>query len=102
MDCDASNSGPLPIVQWLDPQGRVASISRDLEIEDIHHDAAGVYTYVATSDDGETMSSTVDVIIKCVHGVANSNVLSSPLLQLNLLPSPAIPLPLPLSSSSCS
>ena len=66
MDCDASNSGPLPSVHWLNPQRGVASISRDLEIEDIQRDAAGVYTCVAISDDGETMNSTADVIIKCV------------------------------------
>ena len=66
LDCDADNSSPLPSVQWLNPQGGVVSNDRNLEIEDIHHDEAGVYTSVATSYDGETMNSTADVIIKCV------------------------------------
>ena len=72
MDCDASNSGPLPSVQWLNPQGGVASISRDLEIEDIQRDAAGVYTCVATSADGEeTLNSSVNVIVQCEHACIN-------------------------------
>ena len=66
MDCDATNSAPLPSVQWLNPQGVMVSNDRSLEIEDIQRDAAGVYTCVATSDDGEeTMNSTTNVIVQC-------------------------------------
>ena len=71
MDCDASNSGPLPSVQWLNPQGVEASNDRLLDIEDIQRDAAGVYTCVATSNDGETMNSTANVIVQCEHACIN-------------------------------
>ena len=64
MDCDASNSGPLPSVQWLNPQGVMVSNNRDLEIEDIQRDATGVYTCVATYYDGEIMNSTANVIVQ--------------------------------------
>ena len=68
MDCDASNSSPLPSVQWLNPQGVMVSNSRNLEIEDISRNGTGVYTCVATSSDGqETLNSTANVTVKCKH-----------------------------------
>ena len=70
MDCDASNSGPPPSVQWLNPQGVMVSNDRNLEIEDIQRDAAGVYTCVATSADGEeTLNNTANVIVQCEHAL---------------------------------
>ena len=66
MDCDASNSGPLPSVQWFNPWGVLVSNDRDLVIDDIQRDAAGVYTCTATStDDGETLNSTATVSVQC-------------------------------------
>ena len=65
MDCDTSNSAPLPSVQWLNPQGVMVSNDRNLEIEDIQRDGTGVYTCVATSNDGETLNSTANVIVQC-------------------------------------
>ena len=66
MDCDASNSGPLPSVQWFNPQGVLVSNDRDLVIDDIQRDAAGVYTCTATStDDGETLNTTATVTVQC-------------------------------------
>ena len=65
MDCDASNSAPLPSVQWLNPQGVMVSNDRFLEIEDIQRNATGEYTCVATSVDGqETLNSTVNVTVQ--------------------------------------
>ena len=67
MDCGTSNSAPLPSVQWLNPQGVMVSNDRSLEIEDIQRDAAGVYTCVVTSAEGEeeTLNSTANVIVQC-------------------------------------
>ena len=65
LDCNATNSAPLPSVQWLNPQGVMVSTDRNLEIEDIHRNAAGVYTCIATFNDGETMNSTATVSVQC-------------------------------------
>ena len=65
MDCDSSNSAPLPSVQWLNPQEVMIENDRDLDIVGIQRDAAGVYTCVATSDDGEILNSTANVIVQC-------------------------------------
>ena len=43
----------------------MVSNNRDLEIEDIQRDAAGVYTCVAISNDGEILNSTANVIVQC-------------------------------------
>ena len=67
MDCDTSNSSPLPSVQWLNPQGVMIENDRSLEIKDIQRDAAGVYTCIATSLDGETLNITVNVTVQCEY-----------------------------------
>ena len=61
LNCDASNSAPLSSVQWLNPQ----STDRYLVIVNIQRNAAGVYTCVATSNDGEIMNSTANIIVQC-------------------------------------
>ena len=66
LECDATNSAPLPSVQWLNPQGVMVSNDKNLDIVNISRNGTGVYTCIATSNDGETMSSTANVIIKCV------------------------------------
>ena len=63
LDCDPSNSAPLPTVHWSTSQGEVIS-DRSIEIEGIDRSEAGTYTCVVTLD-GDTRSSTVDVIVKC-------------------------------------
>ena len=64
LDCDASNSQPLPTVAWLDPQGEEISSSRDNEIVGISRTQSGIYTCVATDSNGETQDTTVNVIVE--------------------------------------
>ena len=64
LECDSSNSAPLPTVYWLSPDGEMISNSRDLMISNITRDMAGTYICVAISGNtGATMNATVNVIV---------------------------------------
>ena len=65
LDCDASNSRPLPSVKWFSPEGVNVSNDRFLESMNIQRSAAGIYTCLAISRSGATMNSTVNVIVQC-------------------------------------
>ena len=48
----------------------MVSNDRNLDIVNIHHDATGVYTCLATFSDGqETLNSTADVIVQCEYAL---------------------------------
>ena len=65
LDCDASNSAPLPSVVWLNPRGETVSNSRILIVNNIQRSAAGTYMCVARVADSQLISSvTVNVIRK--------------------------------------
>ena len=64
LDCDTSNSRPIPSVEWFNPDGDLISNSRQLRIMDIQQSAAGMYTCVATQSRA-TMSSSVNVTVQC-------------------------------------
>jgi hypothetical protein len=63
LDCDASNSSPLPSVAWFSPQSGQVSDDRFLVMEDISRSEAGNYSCVATDSGGATQSSSVSVIV---------------------------------------
>ena len=64
LDCDASNSAPLPSVVWLNPRGETVSISRILIVNNIQRSAAGTYMCVARVADSQLISSvTVNVFM---------------------------------------
>ena len=64
LDCDTSNSRPIPSVEWFNPDGDLISNSRELRIMDIQQSAAGMYTCVATQSRA-TMSSSVNIAVQC-------------------------------------
>ena len=64
LDCDASNSQPLPSVEWVNPQGVVVSDTRNIEIVGISRTQGGIYTCVAAAQNGETQNSTVNVTVE--------------------------------------
>jgi len=64
LDCDASNSQPLPSVEWINPQGVVVSDTRNIEIVGISRTQGGKYTCVAAAENGETQNSTVNVTVE--------------------------------------
>ena len=64
LDCDASNSAPLPSVVWLNPRGETVSNSRILIVNNIQRSAAGTYMCVARVADSQLISSvTVNVLM---------------------------------------
>ena len=64
LECDSSNSAPLPTVHWLSPDGEMISDSRHLTISNITRDMAGTYTCIAISDNTRaTMNATVNIIV---------------------------------------
>ena len=65
LDCDVSTSSPLPSVQWFNPQGKLISNTRDLEIMNIQGDKAGIYMCVIIQDSKAMLNSTVNVTVLC-------------------------------------
>ena len=66
MDCDTSQLKIPTTVQWLSPEGVVASNESILEIMNIQRSAAGIYTCVVTHPlSRATMNSTVNVTVQC-------------------------------------
>ena len=60
--CNASNSYPLPRVQWFNPDGEMVGDGGFLNIVNIHRNMGGVYTCVA-SQNSATTSSTISVTV---------------------------------------
>ena len=65
LECDASNSHPLPSVAWFSPQSLLLSGERRLVIGNISRNQAGLYSCVATDSNGATESSRVAVTVEC-------------------------------------
>ena len=66
LNCDFSNSRPLPPVKWLSPDEEIASIAAQLTIVNITRNLAGNYTCIATNViSGATMSSSAYITILC-------------------------------------
>ncbi|CAI8046614.1 Leucine-rich repeat and fibronectin type-III domain-containing protein 5 [Geodia barretti] len=62
--CDGSNSDPQPILQWISPDGKMASQSGELDIVTTTRNMTGIYTCVATLPRSTaTMNTTVDIKI---------------------------------------
>ena len=64
LDCDVTNSVPLPNVQWFNPAGQIVAVDTELIIENIQRSQSGTYTCVALQS-GIDMTSTVDVTVQC-------------------------------------
>ena len=66
MDCDVTNTIPLPNVQWFNPAGQIVAVVRLLMIENIQRSQSGTYTCLALqSSTGINMTSIVDVTVQC-------------------------------------
>ena len=66
LNCDASNSRPLPRIKWLSPDGESVSNVAQLKIVNITRTLAGNYTCIATHIiSGDTMSSSAYITILC-------------------------------------
>ena len=66
LNCDASNSRPLPPVKWLSPDGESVSNVAQLKIVNITRTLSGDYTCIATHIiSGNTMSSSAYITILC-------------------------------------
>lgn len=65
LDCDASNSQPLPSVAWFSPQSLQLSDNRNLLVSNISRSQAGNYSCVATDSNQATLSSSVTVTVEC-------------------------------------
>ena len=65
LECDASNSHPLPSVAWFSPQSLLLSGERRLVIGNISRNQAGLYSCEATDSNGGTKSSRVAVTVEC-------------------------------------
>ena len=78
LDCDASNSQPLPSVAWFSPHSTQLSEDRTLSLPSISRDQAGNYSCVATNSSGATHSSSVTVTVQCkfVCALLFSNIFS--------------------------
>ena len=66
LNCDASNSRPLPPIKWFSPDGNLISNNPQLTIVNITRTLAGNYTCIATHViSGDTMSSSAYITILC-------------------------------------
>ena len=66
LNCDSSNSRPLPPVKWFSPDGESVSNFAQLRIVNISRNLAGNYTCIATNIlSGDTMSSSAYITILC-------------------------------------
>ena len=66
LNCDSSNSRPLPPVKWLSPDEESVSISAQLRIAHIARNLTGNYTCIATHIiSGDTMNSSAYITILC-------------------------------------
>ena len=65
LDCDASNSQPLPSVAWFNPEGTMVTDNRDLEVTNISRTQSGMYKCVATDADDSTKNSIANVTVQC-------------------------------------
>ncbi|CAI8032691.1 Neogenin [Geodia barretti] len=72
LECDASNSHPLPSVAWFSPQSLLLSGERRLVIGNISRNQAGLYSCVATDSNGATESSRVAVTVEFAPEVITS------------------------------
>ena len=96
LDCDASNSQPLPSVAWLSPQSLVLTNVRILIVENITRSEAGTYTCVATADStGDMLINSTVVTVQCkwqktvVYGCVYSAFYLLQMLRQLLQPTPA-------------
>ena len=70
LNCDASNSRPLPPVKWFSPDGNLISNNSQLTIVNITRTLAGNYTCIATNVlSGDTMriSAYITILRKCAE-----------------------------------
>ena len=66
LNCDQSNSRPLPPIKWFSPDGESVTNNAQLRIAHITRTLAGNYTCIATNVlSGDTMSSSVYITILC-------------------------------------
>ena len=62
--CNSNNSRPLPLVNWLSPDGNFLVYGSPLVISNITRSLAGIYTCVVDQFTA-TINSSVEIIVHC-------------------------------------
>ena len=64
LECDITNSHPLPSIRWVYPGGQ--TFTKDIEINNITRNMAGTYTCIATTTFSDsTVNTSVHITILC-------------------------------------